>query len=110
MCVFSSPIPPMEINCAEVLAIHRALTITHSSSTFKSAKLLIELDSTNAVSWCNEQRGVPWNLGFHLNFIRSSCSRGLKVKIVYKGRSSNQVADALAKQGLVWRDNFVAWL
>lgn len=30
ICVFSSPIAPMEINYAEVLAIHRALSISHS--------------------------------------------------------------------------------
>nr|CCA66235.1 hypothetical protein [Beta vulgaris subsp. vulgaris] len=110
ICVFSVPVPPMEINFAEVLAIHRALSISHSDITLQSSLLVIESDSANAVSWCNAKQGGPWNLGFQLNFIRSAGSRGLKIEIIHKGRSSNQVADALAKQGLSRRDNFIAWL
>ncbi|XP_056695728.1 uncharacterized protein [Spinacia oleracea] len=110
MCLFSCPIPPMEINCAEVLAIHRALTITWANSSLRDTSIVIKSDSANAVSWCNSVEGGPWNLVFQLNFIRSSCKSGLDVTIVHKGRSSNQVADSLAKQGLLRRDNFVAWL
>lgn len=110
MCLFSSPIPSMETNSAEVLTIHRAISISCANKSLIPSSLLIESDSTHAVAWCTEAHGGPWNLGFQLNFIRSTGSLGLNVKIVHKSRSSNQVVDALAKQGLICSDNFVAWI
>lgn len=69
MCVFSSPIPPIEINSAEVLAIFRAIQISMRYENIRSNHLEIESDSMNAVRWCNEDKGGPWNLNFQLNFI-----------------------------------------
>nr|CCA65974.1 hypothetical protein [Beta vulgaris subsp. vulgaris] len=110
MCLFSSPIPPMEINCAEVLAIHRAISISLASDSIKDAKIILESDSANAVSWCNGEEGGPWNMSHHLNFIRNARNKFLDVTISHKGRGSNMVADALAKQGLRRQDEFIAWL
>lgn len=110
MCLFSCPIPPMEINSAEVYAIYRAIKITSASSMAKNHQIIIESDSQNAVSWCNDLNGGPWNLNSMLNYIRSSSHLGLKVSITHKGRASNIVADALAKQGLRRDADFVAWL
>lgn len=109
-CVFSMSIPTMEINSAEVLAIHRALSITLANDVFRKSSLMIESDSANDVAWCTGEKGGPWNLGFHLNFIRSACNGELDITIVHKGRSSNQVVDTLAKQGHARMDHFVAWL
>ncbi|XP_056698251.1 uncharacterized protein [Spinacia oleracea] len=109
-CLFSTPIPTMEINNAEVLAIHRAIKISKGSDRLSQCKLTIESDSANAVKWCNESNGGPWNLNFILNFIRNSSKEGLGIEIIYKGRESNFVADSLAKQGLVKEDEFLAWM
>ncbi|XP_048494804.1 uncharacterized protein LOC125494938 [Beta vulgaris subsp. vulgaris] len=110
VCVFSCPIPPMEINSAEVLAIHRAIQITLNNDNFKLCSIEIESDSQNAVKWCSEAKGGPWNLNFILNFIRSAPKRGLSLSIAHKTRNTNLVADALAKQGLSRGSDFVAWL
>lgn len=110
LCMFSCPIPPMEINSAEVLAIHRAIQITINCDRFRSQRILIESDSYNAVKWCSEVKGGPWHLNFILNFIRSAPGRGLTISISHKLRSSNVVADAFAKQGLFRSSDFVAWL
>lgn len=110
MCVFSSPIPLMEINSAKVFAIHRAIKISSASHRNTACHIIIESDSHNAVSWCNAKEGGPWNLAFILNFIRNSLKEGLGFSIVYRGRESNYVADALAKQGLRRVDNFIAWI
>ncbi|XP_010675532.2 uncharacterized protein LOC104891523 [Beta vulgaris subsp. vulgaris] len=110
VCLFSSPIPYMEINCAEILAIHRAISISSHSSLTKSASLLLESDSSNAVIWCNNDNGGPWNMKYYLNFIRSCRKKMLSIEITHKGRSSNFVADSLAKQGLRRQDEFIAWL
>lgn len=55
-CLFSSPIPAMDINLAEVLAIHKALKIFTASNFFGKHELLIESDSLNAVKWCSEKK------------------------------------------------------
>ncbi|XP_010675656.2 uncharacterized protein LOC104891638 [Beta vulgaris subsp. vulgaris] len=109
-CLFSSPIPPMEINMTEIFAIHRALKISLSSSNFANHHLIVESDSANAVKWCNEKSGGPWSIHFVLNFIRNIHSMGIQVTICHRGRASNCVADGLAKQGLTRSDDFIAWL
>lgn len=110
ICLFSSPIPFVEINHAEVLAIHRALKISATIDYLAHSKLTIESDSSNAVKWCNEDNSGPWNLCFIINFIRSCLVKGHGVEILYKSRESNVVADSLAKQGLTRMDEFIAWL
>ena len=110
LCVFSCPIPPMEINAAEVLAIHRSIQISLNCERFKSLPIKIESDSHNAVHWCSLPKGGPWHLNFILNFIRSAQSRGLHISINHRLRGSNIVADTLAKQGLHRSSDFVAWL
>ena len=110
MCVFSSPIPPIEINSAEIMAIYRAIQITMAYKNLKNAKVLIESDSANAVRWCNEDSGGPWNLNFQLNSIRNARKNRMAIEIIHKGRSSNMVADLLAKQGLRRVAEFLAWL
>ena len=109
-CLFSCPIPPMEINSAEVLAIHRAIQISLNNQEFKTSKIIIESDSQNAVRWCTSQKGGPWHLNFILNFIRSAPARGLEISIHHKRRNANFVADSLAKQGLNRGSDFVAWV
>lgn len=109
ICLFSSPIPPMEINCAEVLAIHRAVTITLASTQLQHSSFVLESDSANAVTWCNSDTGGPWNLNFHLNCIRNMRLHDPPFTIVHKGRSSNMVVDSLAKQGLHRSSEFIAW-
>lgn len=100
----------MDINAAEVLAIHPATQISLNFEAFKSHKIEIESDSRNAVQWCSQLKGGPWHMNFILNFIRSAPIRGLRMVISHKSRSSNIVADALACQDLFRNSDFVAWL
>lgn len=110
MCLFSTPIPYMEINCAEVLAIHRAISISLATESMKNRQIILESDSSNAVVWCNSECGGPWNMNFHLNFIRNARKRSMNITITHKRRNVNFVADSLAKQGLHWQSKFIAWL
>ena len=109
-CLFSSPIPVMDINHAEVLAIHRALKIFTASQHNGNKDLIIESDSMNAVKWCLGEKEGPWNLAFRINFIRNILLASNGITLIYKGRETNYVADSLAKQGLTRLDEFVAWL
>ena len=110
MCVFSSPIPFMEINCAEILGIYRAIKISISSENIKNKSIIIESDSANAVSWCNQDEGGPWNMNYQLNFIRNARKKILKISISHEKRNVNFVADSLAKQGLLRQSDFIAWI
>ena len=111
LCIFSAPTPPMEINNAEVFAIHRAIQITlRNTSRINAEKFIIESDSLNAVKWCNTPNSGPWNLNFQLNFIRNAMRSSPSFSIVHHVRESNHVADALAKQGLRRQDEFLAWI
>ncbi|XP_056690105.1 uncharacterized protein [Spinacia oleracea] len=92
ICVFSSPMPFVEINHAEILAIHRAIKIFMAYDHLRQSRLLVESDSINAVKWCNNEKEGPWNLNFIINFIRSAMTTGegielyfarLQVEIVY---------------------------
>lgn len=109
ICIFSSPIALMEINSAGVYAIFRAIKISITSDRIKNHNLIIISDSANAVRWCNQESGGPWNLTFMLNFIRSVRKSWLSVTIHHKRHATNVRADALAKQGLRRMDEFLAW-
>lgn len=100
----------MDINHAEVLAIHRALKIFTASQHFGNNDLMIESDSMNAVKWCLGENEGLWNLTFKLNFIRNLLLASNGITLNHKGRETNYVADSLAKQGLTRMDEFVAWL
>ena len=109
MALFSSPIPKMEINSAEVFAIMRAIMISLSCDKTKNQRIIIESDSMNAVKWCLEEEGGPWNISFQLNFIRNARRKWLNLSIIHRGRESNNVADCMAKQGLRRDAEFLAW-
>lgn len=110
ICLFSSPIPTMNINSAEILAIHRAIKTHLSCEQIAKSNVCIESDSRNAIQWCSNHSGGHWNLNFILNFIRSYMLKG-NVQLMYKGRKSdNFVADSLAKQGLDRNDEFLTWV
>lgn len=108
LCVFPCPIPPMEINSAEIFAIFRAVKISLSSPLISSHSLIFESDFVNTVKWCNSNHGGPWNLNFMLNFIRNSLHSKLQARIIHKCRESNTVVDALAKQGRVGQGEWIS--
>lgn len=87
LCIFSCPIPPMEINAAEVIAIHRAIQITLNNERFRNFPIEIESDSQNAVKWAASPNGGPWHLNFILKFITSAPQRGLSLSISHHRRS-----------------------
>lgn len=60
--LFSCPVPPMEINPAEVYAIYRAVKISTSSPIICHHPIIFESDSANTVKWSNSKERGPWNL------------------------------------------------
>lgn len=105
MCAFSSPVPPIEINSAGIIAIFRAIQI--SFENIQKTPITIESDSANAVKWCNSNEWGSWNLNIQLNYIRNARKEWLDISIIHKRMDSNVVADTLSKQGFA---EFLAWL
>ena len=110
ICLFSCPVPFLDINHGEVFAIHRALKISSSMDWSRQSRIILESDSVNAVKWCRGESDGPWNLAFTINFIKNAIASSGNIEIVHKGRESNLVADSLAKQGLSRSDDFIAWI
>lgn len=52
MCLFSSPIPFIEINCAEILAIHRAILISLHSNIITQKECVSSLNLTRKMQCC----------------------------------------------------------
>lgn len=99
ICLFSSPIPSMKINHAEIYAIHRAIKISSSIDSLSQSRITMESDSCNAIKWCNGEACGPWNLSFVINGIRGAMRRGIGIEIVFKNRESNVVADFFFETG-----------
>ena len=57
--VFSKAVRVMESNTVELLAVREALSIFASSRWVLTHRLIIESDSSNAVSWTNNSQKVP---------------------------------------------------
>lgn len=57
MCVFSSPLPQIEINSAEIIAIFRAIQISMRLENIRNTPIIVESDSPNAVNLCNSNEG-----------------------------------------------------
>lgn len=88
---FAKPLGIMELNEADL----RALQVC---SRFRRGNLIIECDSTNAISWANNRKFPPWRLISIARDIwrlyRSS------ITFIHTSHSVNSVADFLAKVGV----------
>lgn len=96
LAAFSESVGSMESNEIELRAIRRALQI---SSRFRRGKLIIESDSTNAISWANNRKFPLWRLIGIARDIWSLCNRG-NISFIHTPRSDNCVADFFAKAGV----------
>lgn len=93
--LFSKHVEIKDSNEAELLAILEAL---HIFNTLYQNLLIVERDSSNAISWVNSFFG-PWKMQFYLNEIRLLASPS-PVSFQHISRSANSMAACLAKQGV----------
>ena len=94
--MFSKNVGICDSNEAEVLAILEGLRLF--ARTYIGS-LLVESDSSNAITWVSNKKDFPWKFQFHFNEIRE-LSATLNVSFLHEVRSANSIADALAKQGV----------
>ena len=82
---------------AEIKAILNALVFCHQ---YSFNNIIIESDSTTAVSWANAVGPRPWELANDLNqmdFLRGEV-KCYEIRHIY--REANSYADSLAKEGV----------
>ncbi|KAK2641042.1 hypothetical protein Ddye_022805 [Dipteronia dyeriana] len=107
--MFSLYVGSGDSRMAEVLAIHKAISICAHSVALIGKEIDIVSDSTEAVSWVNAA-GIG-NLAF-MNIIQEiqQCLSILgNTLIIFNFRSSNSLADSLAKNGSGKGADFVVW-
>lgn len=78
--------------------IYRANQLSLNNDHLQHQVNNIESDSTNAMTWCNKDKGGPWNLNFQLNFIRNARKQQMNINIIHKRQSPNVVADFFGKE------------
>ncbi|KAK3220514.1 hypothetical protein Dsin_014484 [Dipteronia sinensis] len=107
--LFSLYVGIKDSSLAEILAIHRAATLCSQSASLRNKVIDIVSDSSEAVSWVNTEG--PGNLEF-LNIIyetRHAMSLLGNTTVSYNPRSSNTLADSLAKHGSARRGSKMIW-
>ncbi|KAK0596426.1 hypothetical protein LWI29_015578 [Acer saccharum] len=111
LCMFSSVIDDGLAAAAEVAAILRACQCCEMDNCPNDLPVIIESDSSSAVSWVNGVEGVG-----HVRFmesileIREILSRlKPRVSVRFVPRKGNAAADFLAKQGAVNGRVQLAW-
>lgn len=108
--IFSIPIMVKEINEGEVLEIFKAMELSSANEVTRSATVIFESDSSNAVTWCNSNSNGPWSVHFQLNKIRHYLKLKKEWFVQHQNRVVNGVADGLAKQGTARSSDLIAWL
>lgn len=109
LVLFSCPVGMMDSNHAEIKAIRYSLESSFGNNAVKGHKLVINSDSTNAIAWVTKQSFRPQKLQSDFNAIDFFCSNISSISFLHCKSKSNSVADALAKQALSRREEFLAW-
>ncbi|KAK3212682.1 hypothetical protein Dsin_017388 [Dipteronia sinensis] len=109
LCLFSSSIGIADSCMSELLAIHKACALIASRMLLSNRNITIRSDSKSVVSWINGE-GVG-NLRFVslVYAIRQFLKSMNSVSVEYTPRSSNSLADSLAKAGSGFQVERLEW-
>nr|AUS89424.1 metal ion-binding protein [Sesuvium portulacastrum] len=72
---FASLLDDSDINVAELTAIRHALLMFERSDLCRKADLIVETDSSNAISWIKSDFGNPWEVQPLVNEIKLALGR-----------------------------------
>ncbi|EOY19578.1 Uncharacterized protein TCM_044721 [Theobroma cacao] len=98
--LFSKPLRVVNSNVVVITAIIKAFILFTTCPWAYSHELIVELDSSNVVKWCNDSSFATWRIRSTLNFINSLKHKILKWSVMHVPRSLNQLADCLAQEGV----------
>ncbi|XVF83970.1 hypothetical protein PTKIN_Ptkin16aG0537100 [Pterospermum kingtungense] len=97
---FSKAIGMADSNLAEILAIKEAFVLFAESQWARSHKLIVESDSSDAVSWSNHPTNAPWAMRRYINQIECLKGNIRGWEVVHVRRACNSAADSLAKEAV----------
>ncbi|KAK4846273.1 hypothetical protein QYF36_015226 [Acer negundo] len=99
----------VDASTAELLAIQKVCRLCFSKAKIRGKSISIESDSKLAVLWVNDPNfghlkevGVIYDIREKLRFLGNT-------KVNFTSRFSNQMADGLAKMGLLRDGENVTW-
>ncbi|WRX26533.1 Ribonuclease H domain - like 10 [Theobroma cacao] len=98
--MFSKSIEMGDSNLAEVLAIKQAFMMFFASNWNSFHSLVIESDSSNAVSWIQALNQALWRMRKWILQIEMLKRKVKRWEIKHVKREANQQADTLAKSGI----------
>ncbi|EOX97175.1 Uncharacterized protein TCM_006266 [Theobroma cacao] len=99
--MFSKSIGTADAHTTEILAIRKAFKIFGVSKWVMSHSLMVESDSSNAVSWFHNPKKAPWNLRRELLILEGIKRRIGEFKVIKISKESNNMVDELAKSGVM---------
>ncbi|EOY04598.1 Uncharacterized protein TCM_019820 [Theobroma cacao] len=99
--MFSKDIGVSDSTTAELLAVREAATIYAASKWCSSSVLVLKCDNRNVVKWLTDPSDVPWRLRAMVIQIWSLLAKVDKWSITHIPRSANDMADTLAKKGVL---------
>ncbi|KAK3219673.1 hypothetical protein Dsin_013643 [Dipteronia sinensis] len=101
--LFSVFVGRLHSNAAEILAIHRVVSMCAQSQVFVGKEIDIVSDSKVTVSWVNS-KGFGNLKHIHTIYdIRNSLKILDNTRVIFISRASNSFADLLAKKGQPWK-------
>ncbi|GLU10942.1 hypothetical protein SLE2022_277170 [Rubroshorea leprosula] len=108
--LFSRSIGVVDSNVAELVAICEALEMFLASDWVTSRSLIIETNSSRAVSWVRDRARIPWCCVSIFNKILSLLRSVPSVQFHHVPREANAFADGLARSGVHRHQPFYAWI
>ncbi|KAK2639264.1 hypothetical protein Ddye_027059 [Dipteronia dyeriana] len=109
MCIFSSYVGIRNANTAEGQAIRMAVNLCASNPMLAGKEIFISSDSKEAVAWVySDDFGSPDNLDYIYD-IRDKLNFLVKTTVIYNPRTSNAMADLLAKRASNHEGDVLEW-
>ncbi|EOX94177.1 Uncharacterized protein TCM_003565 [Theobroma cacao] len=108
--LFSKAIEIAYVNTIEVLVIREAFKIFRASRWVRSHALIVESDSSNAVSWFHNPKKAPWKLRRELLILEGIKRRIGECKVNKISRENNSMVDELAKSGVTREEELLFFL
>ncbi|KAK1562612.1 hypothetical protein Q3G72_014800 [Acer saccharum] len=107
--LFSASVGMLDSNSAELLAIHKAVSLCTMSVYLHGVEIEIVSDSFVVVDWVNSS-GVGCLEHVNTIFdIRNALANLGNTRVIFNPRSSNTFADALSKNGSALKEDRLIW-
>ncbi|EOY08885.1 Uncharacterized protein TCM_024158 [Theobroma cacao] len=106
---FSENIGIQDSNFVKFYAIREGISLFFSSPWVTTHSVVVENDSANAINWVQHHCKVLWRMKNTSNSIETFLRRSTRFTFKQIMREANNIADGLAKAGVLRDSNFKAY-